>query len=87
MKISNCYMHLCLVLLSKERSLLVDVDECSTNQDTCKQLCTNTEGSYNCSCSPGFLLMDDGNSCQGTLCIMMESLVKLGNQLCRERVV
>lgn len=32
----------------------VDIDECSSNNNTCQHNCTNTEGSYTCSCREGF---------------------------------
>lgn len=42
-----------------------DVNEC---QDTpCGQLCTNTEGSFQCSCMSGYELQDNGHSCEGSI--------------------
>ena len=32
--------------------------------DTCSQLCTNTEGSYYCSCADGYELRPDGQGCR-----------------------
>lgn len=44
----------------------VDVNECSTMNGGCDDLCSNTNGSFLCSCgSSGFLLGDDGQSCVG----------------------
>lgn len=58
---------------AKERCLLVqtmeflssfpDFDEC-TVYGTCSQTCTNTEGSYTCSCVEGYLLQPDNRSCK-----------------------
>lgn len=31
----------------------------------CDTQCTNSEGSYECSCSEGYALMPDGRSCAG----------------------
>lgn len=45
--------------------IMTDVDECATNNGGCEDSCTNTEGSYFCSCDPGFKLDDDGHSCNG----------------------
>ena len=42
-----------------------DVDECTTNSDNCDQVCTNTVGAFNCSCNNGFLLNNDGATCDG----------------------
>lgn len=57
----------------KERCFLVqtlgfflsfpDFDEC-TVYGTCSQTCTNTEGSYTCSCVEGYLLQPDNRSCK-----------------------
>lgn len=35
---------------------VVDIDECA--RSPCSQLCTNTPGSFACSCHPGFRLSD-----------------------------
>ncbi len=45
--------------------LCADIDECSTTINNCQQVCTNTEGSYSCSCSEGFTLATDGRNCTG----------------------
>ena len=48
-------------------SLLSDINECTANVHNCdaNAFCNNTEGSYKCTCSPGY----DGNgiSCTGKL--------------------
>ena len=50
----------------------VDIDECSDGSDNCDQTCTNTDGSFTCSCGSGFTLDADGHSCTadpiGPLC-------------------
>ena len=43
----------------------VDIDECTNNTDNCNQTCTNTEGSFTCGCSDGYVLNSDGISCNG----------------------
>ena len=42
-----------------------DIDECEAGTDGCHDNadCTNTDGSYTCSCSPGY--SGDGTSCNG----------------------
>ena len=45
--------------------LPIDVDECSTSNSGCVQICTNTVGSYICSCYRGYVLGSDGHTCNG----------------------
>lgn len=45
-------------LLAQFYVLSVDVDECATDVDSCQDVCTNTDGGYNCSCSNGDLNTD-----------------------------
>ena len=44
---------------------LIDINECSEETDDCAQNCTNTNGSYTCSCNPGFILDTDRRNCNG----------------------
>ncbi|TNF26797.1 MAG: hypothetical protein EP329_20620 [Deltaproteobacteria bacterium] len=41
----------------------LDVDECATDNGGCAQVCTNSAGSYACSCDPGYVLNVDGFAC------------------------
>ncbi|XP_070544757.1 low-density lipoprotein receptor-related protein 4-like [Ptychodera flava] len=41
-----------------------DIDECSGNLGQCSQICTNTEGSYQCSCYHGYYLDSDRWTCR-----------------------
>ena len=50
---SNVFSHIAL-----------DIDECSVSTP-CDQGCTNTMGSFTCSCQAGFDLGDDGRTCNG----------------------
>ena len=45
----------------------VDINECESNTDNCNENadCTNTEGSFTCSCNPGYT--GDGVSCTSKL--------------------
>ena len=47
--------------------LLTDIDECSLGTDSCSQSCTNTIGSYTCSCNTGYTLNSDGYTCDGEI--------------------
>ena len=42
-----------------------DIDECATDNGGCGHYCTNTPGSYQCSCRDGYTLEED-YSCAGT---------------------
>ena len=44
-----------------------DIVECDENNGGCSQICTNTEGSFECSCRNGYVLESDGHNCSGTL--------------------
>ncbi|XP_059169369.1 cubilin-like [Physella acuta] len=48
--------------------ICVDIDECEDNS-TCDHTCVNTEGSYTCSCNPGYVLSRaDSSSCFAKNC-------------------
>ncbi|XP_078621643.1 uncharacterized protein LOC144887947 isoform X2 [Branchiostoma floridae x Branchiostoma japonicum] len=38
---------------------------CESNNGGCVQICTNTSGSYHCSCQEGYILNSDGFTCDG----------------------
>ena len=42
-----------------------DVNECATNNGGCAQTCTNTVGSFVCSCQSGYTLASNGLTCNG----------------------
>ena len=41
------------------------MDECLTDNGGCSQTCTNTDGSYTCSCPDGYTTPDNGVTCNG----------------------
>ena len=45
---------------------ILDINECSTNNGGCQHMCTNSIGSYTCSCNTGFTLDIDNHGCIGT---------------------
>ena len=49
----------------------LDIDECRNNIDGCTQNCTNTPGSYYCSCNIGYSLASDGHTCEGRMHTMI----------------
>ena len=42
-----------------------DINECSGGSHGCSQICTNTIGSYTCSCNSGYRLGSNGRTCIG----------------------
>ena len=42
-----------------------DIDECEEGIDGCAQNCTDTDGSYNCSCGSGYNLAINQHGCDG----------------------
>ena len=43
-------------------AMMLDINEC-TSGDPCEQICTNTQGSFHCSCGSGYTV--DGSRCIG----------------------
>ena len=46
-------------------TIVPDIDECGEDIDGCEDYCSNTNGSYVCSCDDGYSLGDDDHSCDG----------------------
>ena len=42
-----------------------DIIECDEGNGGCSQICTNTEGSFECSCRNGYVLDGVGYNCSG----------------------
>lgn len=40
------------------------MDECVKTPDACDHSCTNSDGSYECSCNRGYVLEPDAHSCK-----------------------
>lgn len=48
--------------------LLLDNDECATDENECDlkvSSCSNTDGSYECVCLEGYEMNEDRNVCEG----------------------
>ena len=45
--------------------MTTDIDECEEGIDGCAQNCTDTDGSYNCSCGSGYNLAINQHGCDG----------------------
>lgn len=61
----------------------LDIDECTIENGGCETFCTNSEGSYECSCHSGYALMPDLRSCTGKkLCIHHSVIIHLLSFVC-----
>lgn len=58
--------------------IFIDIDECQESTSGCTQRCDNTEGSFVCSCVPGFTLNTDNKTCSPTGIIKMSLYSKNG---------
>ena len=47
-----------------KHSVILDKDECATNNGGCQHICRNTIGSYYCSCQQGFVLHENNHDCK-----------------------
>ena len=59
---------LCVVLLEESMvenlsPIFSDIKECEQDNGGCDHICTESEGSFQCSCRSGFNLESDGRSC------------------------
>ena len=53
------------LLLRRFSNPFLDINECDNNNGGCSQNCTNTNGSFFCSCDEGYQLKSDGLTCKG----------------------
>lgn len=42
---------------------MIDIDECADFNGDCEHNCTNTNGSYHCTCNKDYTLDKDGYNC------------------------
>ncbi len=47
----------------KRKNNIKDINECNTNNGGCESICTNTIGSFICTCQNGYYLGPDYQSC------------------------
>ncbi|KAH8363559.1 hypothetical protein KR084_011635 [Drosophila pseudotakahashii] len=67
-----------------------DIDECQEKNGGCSHRCSNSEGSFKCSCPPGYELDDDERTCQDidecapgkTSCISGKCVNEIGGFRC-----
>ena len=58
---TNCFLNALTLLFPSP----TDIDECATGNGGCDHICTNTVGSFYCTCRPGYTLQEDGFTCVG----------------------
>ena len=67
-------MFLLFILCSAIYILLLDTNECALGTDNCdaNAVCADTEGSFTCTCNPGY--EGDGVTCQSksTVCVFLQ---------------
>ena len=51
---------------------LPDTNECAVNNGGCEHTCSNTEGSYDCSCPDNYFLSSNGHNCTGMYLHVLE---------------
>lgn len=49
-----------------------DINECEKNNGGCSDNCTNTFGSFFCTCPEGFKLKLDDRTCEGNFCQLLQ---------------
>ena len=54
-----------------------DVNECVEGSHRCSQNCSNTDGSYECSCMDGYQLNSNGYSCNGMITVVKPLILVL----------
>ena len=60
--------------------ILFTIDECELSIDECTDICTNTEGAYECSCYPGGTLRpSDNKTCDIMITGKLITSVSAGN--------
>ena len=54
--------------------MYIDINECDGDDHGCQHRCVNNDGGFECECfSDGYLLDDDGKTCNGKLTIILIS--------------
>ena len=66
-----------LVSLIQLYMYILDINECASNGGwgPCQQMCTNTVGSYYCSCLLGYTVSANGASCNGEHSSHMDTIL------------
>lgn len=64
LKLLDIFFTVYKILFSLTMSMkFTDIDECSLATTPCDQECTNLNGSFQCTCRPGYSLKQDKTTC------------------------
>lgn len=64
LKLLDIFFTVFKILFSLTMSMkFTDIDECSLATTPCDQECTNLNGSFQCTCRPGYSLEEDKTAC------------------------
>ena len=84
--ISNYIVHMCSLAKSDVCFLgmyiffiILDIDECTQGTNGCNHNCTNTVGSYYCTCMVGYELESDNHTCTGDVYVRLYVCTCMGN--------
>ena len=53
------------MIIIHNNDVIIDIDECQTNNGGCDHFCRNTNGSYECGCQQQYVLGFDKLTCIG----------------------
>ena len=56
-------------------SFFLDINECIAQPCPLLSICTNTAGSYQCSCKPGYVFDFDVGRCSGTILVKLNFII------------
>jgi len=62
--------------------VVLDVNECATQNGGCEHHCENSVGSFTCSCDPGYVLSNNERTCVGkekVLQVLVNSITSIMN--------
>lgn len=59
-----CFCKQGQTVVSVNGTTCADTNECAVDNGGCEHRCTNTRGSFTCSCDPGYKLQSDGQGCE-----------------------
>ena len=54
-----------ITVLYGNTNIFADINECDESNGGCSHYCINTEGSFECFCRDGYILVSDGKNCSG----------------------